>query len=249
MENRVVDMKLLAVTLLLLLVSSPVLFGQARGFSVPVTGPNETNSPVTASGEVRFHQESSADGVKIQWDMEILLRNVATKPIVAYEVLVEGAGVHHVAEVDYFFRQDLPFVPGATDTLSVEMSHTMATPREVAELQNVPNEMLKVLFVEFADGSQYGRSNWGNTLSDTRKWTIRKFQEVLSLFERSGEDAFRTALENELTRPDSPGLTDAALNEIREILNARGADAAVTRIKERLMAAEDQSSLLTEASQ
>jgi hypothetical protein len=243
MENRRFEMKVLAVTLLLLLVSSPVLFGQTRSFSVPVTGPNDTASPMTASGEVRFNEESSADGVKIKWDEEILLRNVATKPIVAYEVLVEGAGVHHVAQADYFFRQDLPFVPGATDTVSVKMSHTIETTSKLAE--HVPNGTLKVIFVEFADGSEYGRSNWGNTLSDTRRWTIRKFQEVLSLFRQSGEDGFRTALEKELARPDTPRLTAAGLNEIREILDAKGADAAVARIEERLTAAQERSSLLT----
>jgi|SRR5580704_6055176 hypothetical protein len=65
MEKRNFEMKLLAVALLLLLVSSPVLFGQTQNFSVSVTGPHETASPVTASGEVRFHEEPSADRVKI----------------------------------------------------------------------------------------------------------------------------------------------------------------------------------------
>jgi len=103
--------------------------------------------------------------------------------------------------------------------------------------------VFRVLFVEFADGSEFGSSNWGYELPDIRKRTMERLQEAMDAFQDSGEEGLRKALTTARARSDNQGITAAAVNEITEILEAKGSDAAVAKIQERLTAARARGAL------
>jgi hypothetical protein len=234
----------LVVLLLLCIGSAFPVFAQAYNLPVPVTDSTGSNSPLAIRGDVTFHVQVSSDNVKTEWDMNISLTNISSKPIIAYQVAIDatpdqGAGVHHLKQVDHFFGPTLSFPPGTQEFIK-EPSRVLQTELRKKGTQAVDSKAVaKVLFVEFEDGSTFGRSNWGNALSGVRKVTVDRIQEILNTVQATGPGALETSLAAGVARQDNPALTRALMNHLKETLRASGPDAAVSALNDSLNSAEE----------
>lgn len=113
----------LVVLLLWCIGSAFPVFAQAYHLSIPVTDSTGSSSPLAIRGDVSFQVQVSPDEVKTEWDMNVSLTNISSKPIIAYEVSIEampdqGPGVHFLDQVDHFFRPTLSFLPGAQELIT-----------------------------------------------------------------------------------------------------------------------------------
>lgn len=237
-------MSQLVVLLLLCIGSAFPVFAQAYNLSVPVTDSTGSNSPLAVRGDVAFLVQVSSDNVKTKWDMNVTLTNVSTKPIIAYEVSIEatpdqGAGVHFLDQVDHFFGPTRSFPPGTQEFITGPSRVSQNSPRKEGTQAVDSKAVAKVSFVEFEDGSTFGRSNWGNSLSGTRKLTVDRIQEVLNTVQATGPGALETSLATEVARQDNPALTKALMNRLKETLKASGPDAAVSALNDSLNTAEE----------
>src|ERR1051326_2610857 len=77
----------------LLLASMPASsepLSDVRTLRIPVTDSSGAKSPLTACGDVSFHEELSSESVTTQLSMAIKLTNVSNKPILAYEIAIDA---------------------------------------------------------------------------------------------------------------------------------------------------------------
>jgi hypothetical protein len=244
MTNTVSCNPKLAVLLLSCIGSVFPVFAQTYNLSVPVTDSTGSNSPLEIQGDVSFHVQVFPDNVKTEWDMNISLTNTSRKPIIAYEVAIDatpdqGAGVHDLEQVDHFFRPTLSFLPGTQQFIKVPSRILQTSPRKEGAQPGESKAVLKVLFVEFDDGSTFGRSEWGISLSDTRKVTVDRIQEILNTVQISGPKALEASLAAEVATENNPAVTRALMNHLKETLTASGPDAAVSEMNAVLSTAEE----------
>lgn len=234
----------LVVLLLWCIGSAFPVFAQAYHLSIPVKDSTGSNSPLAIRGDVSFEVQVSSDEVKTEWDINVSLTNISSKPIIAYEVSIEampdqGPGVHFLDQVDHFFRPRFSFLPGAQELIKGWPSRVSQTsPRKEGTQPTASEAVAKVLFVEFEDGSIFGRSDWGKSLSGARKVTVDRIQEILNTVQASGPDALETSLAAEVARRDNPAVTQALMNHLKETLKASGPDAAVSALNDSLKTAE-----------
>jgi hypothetical protein len=233
----------LVVLLLLCMGSAFPVFAQAYNLSVPVTDSTGSNSPLAIRGDVTFHVQVSSDNIKTEWDMNVSLTNISSKPIIAYEVAIEatpdqGAGVHFVKQVEHFFGPTR-FPPGTQEFIKEPSRVSQNSPRKEGMQAVDSKAVAKVSFVEFEDGSTFGRSNWGNSLSGARKVTVDRIQVILNTVQASGPGALEASLAAEVARQDNPAETRALMNHLKETLKASGPDAAVSALNDSLNTAEE----------
>ena len=220
------------------------LCAQTHDLSVQITDVGGSNTPIVASGQVSFHEVPSAESVKTQWSIEVRMLNVSGKTILAYEVSIRampdrGGPVVHTARADYFFRSELRFVTGSEETLNVPMRNWHVTPLEESARPKVPKASFEVIFVEFADGSKFGTSEWGSGLSAVRAQTIERLQSVSRQSQNSGEDGLRLALANEIGAGGDSEFARAVLNDVKTTLDDKGWRAATEQINGFLEAAKE----------
>ncbi len=234
---------------LLLLVSGSALGGRTYDLLVQITDLSGPNSPIKASGKASFRQELSPDSVKTQCKIEIQLVNGSSKSILAYEVSIVamsdyGGGIARTSQADYFFRPELELGPGAHESLDEPTPSWSVTPRKEGAKPITPKATFQVIFVQFSDGSKFGASQWGSALSAARQRTIKQLQLVLQGFRKSGEEGLRLALAKARGGEDNPASTDPVLDEVKETLEAKGPEAAVTEITGFLDAAQKRRSVM-----
>ncbi len=239
---------LLGATLLILVSGSP-LGGQNYDLFTQIADLSGPDSPIKASGQASFHQELSAESVKSQWKIAARLVNVSNKTVLAYEASFElfpdyGGGVCRTQQADYFFRLELEFKPGVQQTVDEDSPSVDVTPREKGAKPTRPTASFRVIFVQFADGSKFGTSQWGTALSAVRKQTIERLQIVLEAFRSSGGEGLRLALAKARARPDNPALTNAILDDANDTLETKGPGAAAVQITGFLDAAQRRRSIM-----
>jgi len=234
----------LVVLLLLCIGSAFPVFAQVYNLSVPVTDSTGSNSPLAIRGDVSFHVQVSSDNVKTERTVNVSLTNISSKPIIAYQVAIDakpdqGAGVHFLEQVDHFFRPTLSFLPGTQQFIKAPSRILQSAPRKEGSQTVDSKAVAKVLFVEFEDGSTFGRSNWGKSLSAARKVTVDRIQEILNTVQATGPGALEAALAAEVARQDNPAETRALMNHLKDTLKASGPDAAVSALNDSLNTAEE----------
>jgi hypothetical protein len=91
--------------------------------------------------------------------------------------------------------------------------------------------------VEFGDGTTYGISDWGGNLGEARAGVMQPMHELVQAYQSGGENALRTTLAQELTRPGNLAFTRDAPQIFDHPSKADGAEALISKIKERLRVA------------
>ncbi len=206
------------------------------------------NSPIAASGRVHIQEMLSTDKVQSRYDLDIQLTNASPKTILAYEVSVEGmpdygAGFQHVYMTDSFFLPQLDFLPGVQKSEIFSDPGWQTVPRGGAG----PRDMkvsVRVLFVEFADGSIFGSSHWAAALSANRQRSIQRMEEIEAAYEASGETGLRNALAAAQNRQDDPQDTLAVMSDLKGKLDSGGAEAAANEMREFMAVAQTRKDIM-----
>lgn len=176
----------------------------SHDYSVPVSDKTLPGSPVKAAGQVVVHEESTGDSVKEKLAFNISFRNVSSKPILAYDILIDvssekGPVVHQKSRADFLFRKELELAPGAEGLFQLEMPSMLAR-RPVTQSLVKAEVNVNVEFVEFADGTTYGKSSWGIALEQARQEAIDAMRTAIEAFETNGDAGLRAALDGALAK-------------------------------------------------
>jgi hypothetical protein len=216
--------------------SNTAVCAETHDLSIALTNLSTAGSPFQASGQAQVHEEISADSVKTQWAVDASLTNVSSKPIVAFEVMLEllpdhGAGVHFDYQVDSFFTGDT-IEPGSQYLLQEKPSQWLMSPYHPGAAIQKERAELRVVFVEFADGTRYGGGRYANSLNDARSLAVFHLQALLQAYESGEAGALSKAINLALGVPANPSTTRVVLTRIKSILNGQGIDAAAAKIRE-----------------
>ena len=217
-------------------------------FAVNLTQGSVPGSPIVVSaGQVKFTEKIYPDRVETSWAVHAQLLNASSKPILAFELSVHavpdhGQAIAYVSQQDYFFKENLAPVPGSQFSLDVDdqirgVLHLKASPSPGEA--RTPKANLRVIFVEFADGSNYGTSDWGKNLKEGRAATVERMNELLQAYQSGGEGALRTTIARDLAAPDTPPYTVNALRILDHVLSADGVEGLALRIEEQLRVAQE----------
>lgn len=223
---------------------------QSRSYSLALQDQSPIESPIKASGTVNIREEQSSNAVSNKVDFDIRFKNASLKPIVAYDVLIvvtseHGPIIRHRQFADFFFRKELELAPGADDMFQLELPGVLSEPRRtgVRDRANV-EATFDVEFVEFADGTTYGSSTWGNALHQARQAAIQQMKASVEEFQAHGNDGVRASLGAAITRPDNLKHTTDVLRGIRQTLETDGGEAAVSEMTRFIVAAETRRNLM-----
>lgn len=165
------SMRMLVAAVIFAAAFSDTAFAQtAHDVSLRVEDLSPQGSPISCSGSVSFHVVASANAVQTQLTYSLTATNVSSKPILAYEFSLTaiadyGSGELYTRQRDYFFVPESLLMPGSQDF----DQHVSGTINVVHAATNTPKADLAVLFVEFADGTTFGRSKWGDSLIGSRE--------------------------------------------------------------------------------
>jgi hypothetical protein len=224
---------------------------EQRMYAVPLIDAGPPDSPLKASGQIVFHEELLENAevdcghcLKTRWDFDIIVTNISSKDILAYKGEINatpelGLPVREIDEPDFFFKSQimttgyqrvLKLDPGPTGTVDYDPSH---------QQPKVAKATFTVSFVEFADGSTYGTSKWGNALPKARRVTVARLQELEQAHKNGGEAALKNALDAALARKDNPSQTSDQLEHLKFIFEQDGSAALAAIIEESLTLASE----------
>lgn len=218
----------------LLLVPTGKLKGLDKRFSVALVDRSEEASPLRGSGEASFYVNDSEDTIKEECALDGLLRNVSAKDILAFDASVDlfpglGGGTRLQYHIDYIFDNKL-LKPGSSFPIHSspsrsEFPRNQATPSERAKAE------VRVTFVQFADGSTFGRGEWGESIWTERNAEIDRMNALMRAYDGGGAGAFSTALIEMLTEArNSQGVRDR-LNQIKDVRDRQGAEVAAAEVR------------------
>jgi hypothetical protein len=223
---------------------------QPHEYSLTITDLTSTESPIKGSGVVVIDEKVAPDSVEEKSAFNLTLKNTSSKPIVAYEVVivvtpVHGSIIRHRSFADFLFRQELEFAPGAVDSIKLELPN-VATPSRLpsSSSQRKIGATFEVGFVQFDDGTIYGKSKWGDSLRQARESAIQQMEASVQAFQTSGDAGLRGTLAAALARPDIPKHSADVLRGIKQTLDSEGADAAVSQMNAFIAAAGKRKTLM-----
>lgn len=237
-------MKSTAATILFLLCCchGRLLAGE-RTYSVRIIDNGPSDAPLKASGDIVFHEELFQNAAKLHWDVNVTFTNVSSKTIVAYEAEIDsvpeyGSGMRYVDHTDFFFDPPNMLKEGSQrirkfDTPYAVGKYNSSAPPVAATAK------CTLLFVEFADGSSYGNSEWSKSLPKARRITLLRVQDLSRAYESGGETALKEAFGGALARADDPRPTLDQLRQLEADLKERGPAFVASKMKEFMLVGKE----------
>jgi hypothetical protein len=130
-------------------------------YTVPVVDQSNPGSPLAISGTASFTEFYTAKSVVSSGTFRIEARNVSGKSIILLagcfdEAGPHGSGTHHVIQIDHFFWGQI--APGESFALArgPTRRQTSALRQDSVEPAAQPNAEVKIEYVQFADGTNFG---------------------------------------------------------------------------------------------
>jgi hypothetical protein len=236
----------LVIPLFFFIMVDPMVVAQnrtvSRDYVVSVSGETPADSPVKAAGQVVVHEEQSGDSLKEKLAFDISFRNDSPKSILAYDIVVDvssenGPVVHHKSRADFLFRKELELAPGAEDLFQLE-TPSIQTTRPNTQTAAKAEVHVNVEFVEFVDGTTYGKSTWGTSLSQARLEAVDAMRAAIQAFKANGDEGLRGALEGTLAKKNLTKHGTDVLRGLKAILDSDGSEIAVQKMNSFLEAAQ-----------
>jgi hypothetical protein len=234
--------------LLILLPIYCVAQGLSHEDKLAVTNSSEPHAPLIATGTAVLSNTVTSEGVQSNSELTAELKNVSSKLIMAFEVVVDlftsyGGGDRTVSRDDYFFSKQA-LMPNSTLPLNVPPSqglvHWSHPPSTLADIGHppIPKADVKVTFVEFSDGTTFGGCEWASGLSARRKKMIEIIDSLLRAFDKDKETGLRSAIEREEAKADNSSEFYSTLADVRQKLRDQGPSATVEFLKKYVANAE-----------
>jgi hypothetical protein len=189
---------------------------------IPFQDISSKDAPAILQGEGRISTEHAAT-------FTINLRNVSTKEIIA---VVAKVGTFYTLEHDHFYKP-IGVLPGNV----IEMGHV----ENLTLFSKLPLEM-RVLFVEFADGSTWGDRQAGEDLLQRRRACGAFLTALQEAYQAEGYSTVHSRLVSESKNKDSLARGLAAGLLMTEQQPA-GEQMVMTHIEMRVKAAQDHAAI------
>jgi len=242
-------MKLLAITLLTL-----VSFAYAGTADLKVADVSTPDCPVRITGEVKLTQSHQGPNLYTVRSPMVDGVNVSNKVIVALVsrlVTTDFYGQPDIdnTEEDYFFQAE-EFAPGTTKMIVHEEREGFPTkawgeangkPVEIGPETTEPTASAKVIFVQFADGTTWGKYAAAAAIFADRKGVYDSLLRFRSIYNQGGAAAFNAAIASQ--RFDNRS-TRSMTRRMRQEVAEHGVEAAIARLDRALQAAKRYPELL-----
>ncbi len=202
-------------------------------------------TPFAVSGTVSVSEEPTQGRLKFSFqEKDLVFRNISTKTILTFVAHLEiynsyGRGVLHIKQYECFFAQDV-IKPGEAVTITEPGAQTISEPHPADEQRGDPRAEVRVLYVQFLDGSIYGHEAGGREILKLRNVTWRALRRLDRMYTQFGEEEFLKTLEE----PVEPEAVDTLIKNIRHTQKKFGTDAAVRKVRIMLGFAEERQQLI-----
>jgi hypothetical protein len=181
--------------------------------SLEVADFSSPGSPFQASGQVHFYREVSAGSIQMRMDGDVRLKNISSKPVVAFECMVVTGHLQIDHFVDTYFGGS-DFQTGAEITLFHESkSNRVFTEqnRGASPTSFKPDLHVTVLYAEFADGSTFGGGQIAESRAVDRRTGLTYLNELSDAYENDPVNLIPT-LNGLLRRGDPLAMVTKAGN-------------------------------------
>jgi len=207
-------------------------------------------------GRVTYSTKIAGGNFETEYEVDAKLTNISSKPVVAFEAIIDmdfgyRAGTPMEYHFDSFFDAD-PFMPGSSwdisaaprgDSMSSTDGNGQATNRETVPDIREPVFEVRISFVRFADGSEFGASKWGNALSQHRRDLTALIRDLLDEFDKNKEGGLSSAIDTKLSEQDnSMNDTSSFLLALRFKLHEKGAAVTADYLRKCLQNAQQHES-------
>jgi hypothetical protein len=205
------------------------------------------NSPLRATGKASFRVVISTNTKSVTCSLQGNLTNVSSKAVVAFEARLDiaserGGCVHWDYKVDYIFNRNMLDAGSSYDLTEVfgpvETSHRGSFLVGKAEVN------VNVIFVQFSDGSSFGKSDWSEQLSSQRRSKIELMKSLSKAFDDGDAPALAKTVDDRLAQGGEPTFAWSVLYETKQHLQEKGASATVEEIHQRLATVAERSKLI-----
>lgn len=220
---------------------APTAWAQTKVTNLVVVDRSEGGTPFHVTGEVRLKETVARDQVYTSMSQRIMAKNVSNQTVLMFVASIEvtptfGAKEQSTRQYECFFATDV-IAPGDEHALSEPRDEGGFTiqPHSTSAPLNAPEAEVKILYVQFINGSEYGQRAFASDLLRLRRITWSHLKRLVRTYERSGEVGF---LEELYERID-PGEVDVFFENIRQTARSRGAQSALARVHFALKLADE----------
>lgn len=244
-------MRMLGAALIFLVSLGTTRAETVHDITLSVTDLSSEGSPLGVLGTASFHVVTSENVIQTEPDFAVEVTNISSKPILAFEYMLDavpdyGPGISRWTWRDHFFQLNSLFMPGSQDvfqSLLIGPTISMGIKAGVNLPTRQPKANLTVLFVEFADGTTFGNSEWGDKLSASRAATLHEFRIFMQAYDSGREADLFVAISNAIDRT-YPEQTIIELTNLKSILDSTESGSALAYIQNALAAAEQYKTLM-----
>lgn len=145
--------------------------------------------------------------------VQLVLRNVSSKPVHAIEVLTVSDGIASLFVMPEGKEGEALIPPGGTFEMTASLKTKYAAGANEYSIQTPPNQSIEVAMAVFSDGSYQGESKYALTFLGYQKGRKAQLERVIDLLQKAAN-----------------GTTDAA--SLKDKLSALNVDADPTAVEE-----------------
>jgi hypothetical protein len=192
-------------------------------------------NPFAISGTVELRETPlENERVRVEISENILAKNISGKTILTFVAWLDltpayGGPEHSVRQYECFFAPDV-IKPGEDHTLSQPRPGYSIDPYDPADSPQPARAELRIVYVQFLDGSVFGQETLGRHIRSLRKQTWHHLKDLDKTYTKLGEADFL----QELSETVEPGEVDVFIENIRQTQRTSGTVAAVLKIQSAL---------------
>lgn len=220
-----------------------------------VSDKSSAGAPLQAAGNATVSSEITSKGIESTAQLTAMVKNISTKPVMAFEAIIDlasyGVGDRKTSHDDYFFSDSL-LAPGSSTEIAIAPHKEIAFWNRAEHPANFDDihqpaqarADVKVTFVQFADGTTFGASQWSSSLTAERKNMMAIMGGLLLAYDADTEAGLKSAIEKELAKPEIPNVVFSSLGMIQQKFREAGATVTVQYLRDCLANAHRHSSIL-----
>lgn len=178
-------------------------------------------------------------------EQQINYKNISDKTILTVVVWLEVVYPHGEREkqtfqYECFFAPDV-IAPGDEDLLNSPKLPHKTVPLRAPTRTMEPRALVRVMYVQFLDGSVFGEEKFGDDILELRHRTWKTLKRLNEIYTRLGAEEFMQALQE----PAEPLEVNTLLDNVRFTASKYGASDAAGKIERMLTIAKEHQEEIT----
>jgi len=196
------------------------------------------------SGTLRLRENVSDNTVRTSVETEnIVGKNISGRTIMMVVLWLDispsfAAPSRSERQYECFFAEDV-IKPGDEHSFSANAKRESAELLDPGTVPRQPQASVRVVYVQFDDGSEFGQDGFATRLFTLRRITWQNLSRLDRAYERGGEELFL----EELARPVDPQEVNTFVESIRDTQRRLGTPSAVAQVHKGLRFAEERKGL------